>query len=100
MDWLVTELHRIQNVLIIACVVFAIGFVLITFFAKKSFVALITALLVAALFVWGVNNIGWFRDRVRDETGQDNRADFGSVPNSPIMNPQGMVFILSGDRKR
>jgi L-lactate permease len=95
MEWLTDELKRVQNVLIIACVAFAIAYVLYTFFAKKSFIAMIAALLTAAIFIWGVNNIGWFRDRVKEETGADKEADFGNVPDAPIMNPPGMVVRIS-----
>ena len=100
MQWLADELKKTENVLIITCVAFAVAYVLYVFFVKKSFIALIAALLTAAIFVWGVNNIGWFRERVGDETGQDEKADFGTVPNTPILNPPGMVFVLSRGGKR
>jgi hypothetical protein len=99
MTWLASELHRIENVLIIACVAFGIGYVLYIFFVKKSFVALIAALLTAGIFIWGVNNIGWFRKQVGSETGQNRTTDFGGVPNGPIMNPPGIVVVIvSKDR--
>ncbi|HZD68907.1 MAG TPA: hypothetical protein VFA45_08320 [Actinomycetes bacterium] len=100
MQFLVNELHRIENVLIIACVAYAVAYVLIQFFVKRSFIAVIAALLTAGIFVWGVNNIGWFRAEVGKETGKNNTRDFGKVPKSPIMNPPGMVVRLTrgGDR--
>jgi peroxiredoxin family protein len=100
MDFLSDELHKIGNLIIIAGVAFAAGYVLYVFFVKKSFVAMIAALLTAAIFVWGINNIGWFRSQVKKETGKDAKADFGSVPKAPIMNPPGMVIILPRDGKR
>lgn len=100
MDWLAGELHKLGNLLIIACVAFAIAYVLYVFFVKKSFIAMIAALLTAAIFIWGVNNIGWFRKQVKTETGTDKKADFGSVPKTPVMDPPGMVFVLTGGRDR
>jgi L-lactate permease len=100
MDFLVAELHKIENILIIACVAFAVAYVLYVFFVKKSFIALVAALLTAGIFVWGVNNIGWFRKEVGKETGQNKTRDFGGVPRTPIMNPPGMVVILTRGKDR
>ncbi len=77
MAWATKELNTAKGVILVACVVFGAAYVLYTFARKRSFVAMIVALLTAAVFIWGVNNIGFFRTQIKAETGQDNSADFG-----------------------
>jgi hypothetical protein len=103
MEWLADEFKRIQNVMIIAGFALAVGYVLYVFLVKKSFIAMIAALLTAGIFIWGINNIGWFRDKVGDETKKKGTADFGkapTVPDVPIVNLPGKVIVITrgGDR--
>src|SRR6266516_4428939 len=99
MTWLAGELHRIANVLFIAAVVFGIGYVLYIFFVKKSFVALVAALLTAGIFIWGLGHIGWFQGQVSNETKQNGSAG-GSISgvnvNAPVLNRPGIVSVISG----
>jgi L-lactate permease len=103
MDWMAGELQRIERVVIIAGFAFAIVYVLYVFFVKKSFIAMIAALLTAGIFVWGINNIGWFRDKVGDETKKKGTADFGkrpNIPDVPVVNSPGMVVIITRAKDR
>jgi hypothetical protein len=51
-----------------ASVLGAIVMVAFAYYKMRSLVAVLVAALTAGVFLWTINNTGWWQDRVQDET--------------------------------
>ena len=51
-----------------ASVLGAIVMVAFAYYKVRSLVAVLVAALTAGVFLWTINNTGWWQDRVQDET--------------------------------
>lgn len=51
-----------------ASVLAAIAVVALTYYKARSLVALLVAALTAGVFLWTINNVNWWTDRVEEET--------------------------------
>jgi hypothetical protein len=51
-----------------ASVLGAIVMVAFAYYKARSLVALLVAALTAGVFLWSINSMGWWQDRVKEET--------------------------------
>jgi hypothetical protein len=67
-DWLNGKILEVTDLVRGASVLGAIVMVAAAYYKARSIVALIVAALTAGVFLFAINNIGWFEDRVTEET--------------------------------
>jgi hypothetical protein len=67
-EWLNGKIVEVTDLVRGASVLGAIIMVAAAYYRMRSIVALIVAALTAGVFLFAVNNIDWFQDRVTEET--------------------------------
>jgi hypothetical protein len=67
-DWLNGKIVEVTDLVRGASVLGAIVMVAAAYYKLRSIVALIVAALTAGVFLFAINNIQWFQDRVTEET--------------------------------
>ena len=68
LQWLTGELRQVQNLITLVVAVVATGVVGMVYFRTKALVATIGALVLAGAVTWGVSNVSWFTDKIKQDT--------------------------------
>lgn len=67
-DWTSGKVDEVTELFRNVSVLGAIVMVAIAYYKTRTIVALVVAALTAGVFLWSINNIGWWTDRVEDES--------------------------------
>jgi hypothetical protein len=67
-EWMNGKIVEVTDLVRGASVLGAIVMVAVAYYKLRSLVALIVAALTAGVFLFAINNITWFQDRVTEET--------------------------------
>jgi hypothetical protein len=74
-DWLSGKILEVTDLVRGASVLGAIVMVAFAYYKARSIVALLVAALTAGVFLWTINNVDWWQQRVEEETGSHRMWD-------------------------
>ena len=89
LQWLTGELRQVQNVITLVVAVVATGVVGMVYFRTKALVATIGALVLAGAVTWGVSNVSWFTDKIK----QDTSGAPALVVTRPVGSSVGLLVV-------
>lgn len=89
-EWIADKLVDIRQLILAIGVIAAIVFVLSTWWRTKAAVPTFVAMLLSGAVLWAVANIGWFKERIGEETSLGDRHPVVRIePFRPRVFPEG-----------